>query len=233
MDTVDHHNHNPLATSTAIAPPPASHTHPHDRNLDALELDQIATHDDDSAGYSTDSISSGEYRVRTHRTISRAVTVTSAPTSQTEARKGVVAKAWDRVRRAWTRNVVLTVPQKSNRDHFALERTFLAYIRTSVQVAMQGVLVAQLFRLQHLTSPDAALGYSEVGVPLSVGCHGVAILIASLGAYRFWKQQTVVALGTVYAGGWELNLIGGLVGLIIMTTFVLSIVIMVELDRGG
>ena len=96
----------------------------------------------------------------------------------------------------------------------ALERTFLAYIRTSVMVAMQGVLIAQLFRLQHMASPDLALGFYEVGVPLSVTCYGAAIIIASLGAYRFWKQQNMVALGTVYAGGWELNLIGILIGLV-------------------
>ena len=96
----------------------------------------------------------------------------------------------------------------------ALERTFLAYIRTSVMVAMQGVLIAQLFRLQHLASPDPALGFYEVGVPLAVSCYSVAILIAAMGAYRFWKQQNVVALGTVYAGGWELNCIGVLIGLV-------------------
>ena len=81
-------------------------------------------------------------------------------------------------------------------------------------VAMQGVLIAQLFRLQHLASPDNALGFYEVGIPLAVSCYGVAILIALMGAYRFWKQQNVVALGTVYAGGWELNCIGVLIGLV-------------------
>ncbi|PWY89190.1 hypothetical protein BO70DRAFT_377601 [Aspergillus heteromorphus CBS 117.55] len=213
--------------STTTTPHPQPAARRPDPDLDALELRAIATHSDDEAGYSTDSISSGEYRVRPTRTVSR-----PAPSNQSRGRgEGKVGAVWARICRLWTRNVVLTVPQKSNRDHFALERTFLAYIRTSVMVAMQGVLIAQLFRLQHLTSPDAALGYSEVGVPLSVGCHSVAILIASLGAYRFWKQQTVVALGTVYAGGWELNLIGGLVGVIILTTFVLSVVIMVELDH--
>ncbi|KAL3253387.1 hypothetical protein ABHI18_009530, partial [Aspergillus niger] len=173
-----------------------------DNDLDALELRNIATQDDDEAGFSTESISSGEYRIRTHRTVSRTTHSNREHTS-----KGLAGH----IRRFWTRNVVLTVPQKSNRDHF--ERTFLAYIRTSVMVAMQGVLIAQLFRLQHLASPDTALGFYEVGIPLAVSCYGVAILIAAMGAYRFWKQQNVVALGTVYAGGWELNCIGVLIGL--------------------
>ncbi|PLB50775.1 hypothetical protein P170DRAFT_446022 [Aspergillus steynii IBT 23096] len=193
-----------------------------ERNRDALELHEIETQDDE-AGTSTASISSGEYRTTTLRTGSR----TSQRTVQSRApRKGLPGY----VQRFWTRNVVLTVPQKSNRDHFALERTFLAYIRTSVILAMQGVLVAQLFRLQRQTDPNSELGYYEVGVPLSVACHCAAILVAFMGAHRFFKQQNAVALGTVYAGGWELYCIGGLIGLIILATFVLSIIITVEIE---
>ncbi|KAL4928932.1 uncharacterized protein BDV17DRAFT_263125 [Aspergillus undulatus] len=72
---------------------------------------------------------------------------------------------------------------------------------------MQGALIAQLFRLQSAHTSHG-LGYHEVGVPLSVTCHCAAMLTAVLGAYRFWKQQSAIALGTVYAGGWELNVIG-------------------------
>jgi hypothetical protein len=72
---------------------------------------------------------------------------------------------------------------------------------------MQGVLIAQLFRLQS-TSSSKGLGYHEVGVPLSIACHCAAMLTAILGAHRFWKQQSAIALGSVYAGGWELNCIG-------------------------
>lgn len=96
----------------------------------------------------------------------------------------------------------------------ALERTFLAYIRTSVIIAMQGVLIAQLFRLQQQPSPTDQLTYYEVAIPLSVTCHCIAIIVAMIGACRFWKQQNAVALGTVYAGGWELNCIGLLIALV-------------------
>lgn len=98
--------------------------------------------------------------------------------------------------------------------NLALERTFLAYIRTSVMIAMQGVLIAQLFRLQRVPETRANLGFYEVGVPLSVSCHGVAVLVALLGAYRFWKQQTAVSKGKVFAGGWEINIIAALVCLV-------------------
>ncbi|KAL2818077.1 hypothetical protein BJX63DRAFT_83277 [Aspergillus granulosus] len=165
-----------------------------DLDPDNLELHEIETqHDDDSTG----SISSGEYRITTRRTVSQ------TSQSSRQRREGVLGS----LQRFWTKNVVLTVPQKKNRDYFALERTFLAYIRTSVVLAMQGVLIAQLFRLQSAISAKG-LGYHEVGVPLSVTCHGAAIVTAILGALRFWKQQSAIALGTVYAGGWELNCIG-------------------------
>lgn len=104
----------------------------------------------------------------------------------------------------------------------ALERTFLAYIRTSIAFSMQGVLIAQLF---HLYSPESdrsgtRFTYAAVGVPLSVTFQSCAIVVAILGAARFWRQQTAIARGKVFAGGWELNAIGGLtmsVGVFIVT----------------
>lgn len=83
-------------------------------------------------------------------------------------------------------------------------------------LAMQGAIIAQLFRLQRIPveSRDSKLGFYEVGVPLSATCHGIAIVVALIGAYRFWKQQNAVSLGKVYAGGWELNFIGLLVALV-------------------
>jgi len=92
----------------------------------------------------------------------------------------------------------------------ALERTFLAYIRTSLVIAMQGVLIAQLFRLQRSPTSEDRLRFYEVGIPLSVTCHGVAVLVALIGAYRFWKQQSAISRGKIHAGGWELNSVGTL-----------------------
>lgn len=276
-------------TSTSHDPNPGGNHH------NAFELHQIETHEDDEPW----SLSSAESRVITRR--SRSVVDQRSIRSQ-PPRKGLAG--W--VQKRWARNVVMTVPENKNRDHFgepfflryqgmgdgacgmpvvfpqrglsypnegfriakpsspgslllissriALERTFLAYIRTSVVLAMQGVLVAQLFRLQRESTANDRLGYYEVGIPLSVSCHAVAIAVAVIGAYRFFKQQHAVALGKIYAGGWELNCIAGLfaaVSLIsprrgghwrdwkrvlsdraqvILVTFVLSLVIAVEID---
>ncbi|KAL4914593.1 hypothetical protein BDW62DRAFT_204482 [Aspergillus aurantiobrunneus] len=196
--------------------PQSSHDDTDNLDDDHLELHEIETQRDDDSGAS---ISSGEYRISTRRTVSRSSQASRPP------REGFLG----RIQRFWTRNVSLTVAQKKNRDYFALERTFLAYIRTSVMMAMQGVLIAQLFRLQ-APHPSRGLGYHEVGVPLSVTCHCAAIVTAALGAHRFWKQQGAIALGTVYTGGWELNCIGLLTTAITLVTFVLSVLISVMIE---
>lgn len=94
----------------------------------------------------------------------------------------------------------------------ALERTFLAYIRTSLVITQQGVLIAQLFRLQAAEALADKLGFHQVGIPLSVTCHSVAILVALIGAYRFWRQQNAISRGNIHAGGWELNSVGIFLG---------------------
>lgn len=80
---------------------------------------------------------------------------------------------------------------------------------------MQGVFIAQLFRLQRFTSQEQyGLTYYEVAVPLSVTCHGMALVIVVVGAYRFWRQQSSITDGKVLAGGWELNSIGVMILLV-------------------
>ncbi|GAD99718.1 hypothetical protein ANI_1_1512134 [Paecilomyces variotii No. 5] len=193
-------------------------------NRDATELDEIHPSDSNQTS-SNDSVSSEEYRITPRRTQSQ-----SQASQHSSMRRG---DGWfNAVRKFWTRSIVLTVPQKSSRDHLALERTFLAYIRTSVATSMLGVLIAQLFRLQRATAspPPHRFGFYAVGIPLSVVCHSVAILIAAMGAHRFWKQQHAMALGTVYVGGWELNCIAILISAVALTILVLAITILAEID---
>ncbi|KAL4883834.1 hypothetical protein BJY04DRAFT_216169 [Aspergillus karnatakaensis] len=205
----------PDTHSSATSPRCSSHEDS-DLDPDNLELHEIETQREDD---STGSISSGEERVITRHTVSRTSQSSRPP------RGGILG----RIERFWTRHVVLSVPHAKNRDYFALERTFLAYIRTSVILAMQGVLIAQLFRLQS-ASTNTGLGYHQVGVPLSVTCHGAAMITAVLGAHRFWKQQSAIALGKVYAGGWELNCIGFLTTAITLVTFILSVLVAVTIE---
>ena len=90
----------------------------------------------------------------------------------------------------------------------ALERTFLGYLRTSLALSFLAVFIAQLFRLQHTSTPDMTLGFFVLGIPLASVCTIAAILVLLLGTYRFWRQQNAMLRGKVHAGGWEMNVIG-------------------------
>lgn len=124
------------------------------------------------------------------------------------------------------RHVSVSVPHVASRDHLgepreesgradicdaktfsndlpALERTYLSYLRTSLAFAQLGVIVAQLFRVQHAPSPSDQLGFFLLGKPLAGTCYGIAIFIALNGFARFWKQQNAMVQGKIWAGGWE------------------------------
>ena len=86
-------------------------------------------------------------------------------------------------------------------------------MRTAATFSIQGVLVAQLFRLQSSNSGTSGgsstrINFRSVGVPLSIAYQTCAILVALLGAYRFWRQQNAIARGKVLSGGWEMHGIG-------------------------
>ena len=72
---------------------------------------------------------------------------------------------------------------------------------------MTGIIVAQLFRLQHIANPNLNLGFFVLGVPVAASFIGLAILVLLIGAYRFWRQQRAMIRGMVYAGGWDISLI--------------------------
>jgi uncharacterized membrane protein YidH (DUF202 family) len=93
----------------------------------------------------------------------------------------------------------------------ANERTFLAYLRTSLVLSMLGVLIAQLYRLQHSPSPGVVFGYYLLSLPLSILFQCAAVLVLFLGCTRFYRQQAAMARGKVHAGGWDLYTLMGCV----------------------
>lgn len=118
---------------------------------------------------------------------------------------------YDPVKRFWRHNVRVTVAHVDCRDHLANERTFLGYLRTSLALSFVGVIVAQLYRLQHVASPDPVFGYYVLSKPIAGIFQVSALCVALIGAHRYWRQQTAMAIGQVVAGGWELMAVGVLV----------------------
>ncbi|KAL8987853.1 MAG: hypothetical protein Q9169_008641 [Polycauliona sp. 2 TL-2023] len=129
-----------------------------------------------------------------------AVNGSAAPTARSQSTTSGNPSA---IKTFWARHVVATVAHDACRDHFALERTYLGYLRTSLALAFLGVFIAQLFRLQHTENPDPVFGFFVLGKPLSCICTGAAIFTNLVGAHRFWRQQNAMLRGKVLCGGWE------------------------------
>ena len=83
----------------------------------------------------------------------------------------------------------------------------MGYLRTSLALSMTGVTIAQLFRLQHSYNPKKDFGFFATGTPLAACFILAATIVLSLGAIRFWRQQSAIVRGKVIAGGWEINII--------------------------
>ena len=115
----------------------------------------------------------------------------------------------------------VVIEKESQLINPALERTFLGYLRTSLALSMTGAIIAQLFRLQDTDVPAPGLSYFRLGVPLAALFLSSAIFVVLLGAHRFWRQQSAMARGKVWAGGWEINAIMGLAVGLVVTVFVL------------
>jgi hypothetical protein len=73
---------------------------------------------------------------------------------------------------------------------------------------MLGVVVAQLYQLQHAPSPDPKFGYFVLSKPIACIFQVSAVCVTLLGSVRFFRQQYAMSIGKVRAGGWELMIIG-------------------------
>jgi len=71
----------------------------------------------------------------------------------------------------------------------ANERTYLAWLRTSLSFASIGVAVTQLFRLASTIQPGASTGGAEnlrrLGRPLGATFIAIAVLVLLLGVSRY------------------------------------------------
>ncbi|KAI9663618.1 MAG: hypothetical protein M1821_007108 [Bathelium mastoideum] len=91
------------------------------------------------------------------------------------------------------------------------ERTFLAWLRTSLSFASIGIAVTQLFRLNTTfssnnpppsssspsssSSPQTATRLRQVGKPLGATFLAIAILVLALGFHRYFESQHYVIRG--------------------------------------
>ncbi|KAB8257105.1 hypothetical protein BDV32DRAFT_87038 [Aspergillus pseudonomiae] len=92
----------------------------------------------------------------------------------------------NRLRKWWLTNIRPEVAAEDGdpRDFLALERTFLAYVRTANALASFAIVAAQLFILHH----DSVVA----GKVLACLSLAFAIYIQLMGAVRYFKQQRLL-----------------------------------------
>ncbi|KAJ6526089.1 hypothetical protein B0H19DRAFT_970926 [Mycena capillaripes] len=84
------------------------------------------------------------------------------------------------------------------RDHLASERTFLAYVRTSLTIASAGVALAQLLTLSDLLNNKAVSPLKPFEVyarPLAACSIFLALYVLAVGVSRYFSVQVALVDG--------------------------------------
>jgi uncharacterized membrane protein YidH (DUF202 family) len=107
-------------------------------------------------------------------------------------------------------NTLKLIPSTAN------ECTFHTYMRVAMTLSAMAILIAQISRIQHILHRDEPprkhdFKYAILGVPQAAVCQALAILVIILAAIRFFKQEAAIEEGRVWTGGWEVNVIAGLI----------------------
>lgn len=119
-----------------------------------------------------------------------------------------------------------------------VERTFLAWLRTSLSFASIGIAITQLFRLNtsiasspspsepssvDAASPQARLRH--VGKPLGATFIGVSVVILFIGFHRYFEAQHYVIRGKFPASRGSVLLVSGIAGALIVSSLIVILAI--------
>lgn len=116
------------------------------------------------------------------------------------------------------------------------ERTFLAWLRTSLSFASIGVAITQLFRLntslsdaEKASDNSSAHTLRHLGKPLGGVFLGISILILFLGYHRYFQAQQWIIKGKFPASRGTVILVSLLaLGLMILSLYVVLLVAMLH-----
>ncbi|KIK05154.1 hypothetical protein K443DRAFT_675304 [Laccaria amethystina LaAM-08-1] len=108
-----------------------------------------------------------------------------------------------------TRNIQLHLTNDGNvaRDHLASERTFLAYVRTSLGIAAAGVALMQFLRRGNVSKYDA----ETLGATMMC----LAVMVLLIGTTRYFDIQSALPNGHFPASKLGIALIGLTIGTVI------------------
>ncbi|KAF7309616.1 DUF202 domain-containing protein [Mycena indigotica] len=124
-------------------------------------------------------------------------------------------------------NIAMTLENTGSvaRDHLASERTFLAYVRTSLAIASTGVALVQLFSiavnsdstgLSFLPTTRRVQGWAQ---PLGATMVCLGILVLAIGTTRYFRIQSALINGMYPVARWTSAFITVLLGAVITVVF--------------
>lgn len=105
------------------------------------------------------------------------------------------------------------------RDHLASERTFLAWLRTSLSLASAGVAVAQLLKLG--SKGDSEILLPKMSKALGLCFMSIAIITMCIGTFRYFVIQRLLTTNEFPASRFGVGLLFLSVMLISITIFVI------------
>ncbi|KZS93604.1 hypothetical protein SISNIDRAFT_505638 [Sistotremastrum niveocremeum HHB9708] len=118
--------------------------------------------------------------------------------SSSPARRESKAKPWESIRLprylSW---ISLTLENSGSvaRDHLASERTWLAYIRTSLAIASAGVALVQLFTISMHNNPSGPVHLNIQRFARPLGSSIVLLAKYFVGIWRFFDVQNALTKG--------------------------------------